>query len=57
MLLNDIAEPDIMHDNSLEQDVRRYTDEDKFDVILMNPPYGGSELEIICCRLCLIKEK
>ena len=25
MLLNDIAEPDIMHDNSLEQDVRRYS--------------------------------
>ncbi len=47
MLLNDIAEPDIMHDNSLEQDVRRYTDDDKFDVILMNPPYGGSELEIV----------
>lgn len=47
MLLNDIAEPDIIHDNSLEQDVRRYTDEDKFDVILMNPPYGGSELEIV----------
>ena len=47
MLLNDIAEPDIIHDNSLEQDVRRYTDDDKFDVILMNPPYGGSELEIV----------
>ncbi len=47
MMLNDIAEPDIAHDNSLEQDVRRYTDEDKFDVILMNPPYGGSELEIV----------
>ena len=47
MLLNDIAEPNIMHDNSLEQDVRRYSDNDKFDVILMNPPYGGSELEII----------
>ncbi len=47
MLLNDIAEPDIMHDNSLEQDVRRYSDDDKFDVILMNPPYGGSELEIV----------
>ncbi len=47
MLLHDIAEPDIMHDNSLEQDVRRYTEDDKFDVILMNPPYGGSELEIV----------
>ncbi len=47
MLLNDIAEPNIMHDNSLEQDVRKFTDEDKFDVILMNPPYGGSELEFV----------
>lgn len=47
MLLNDIEEPDIVHGNSLEEDVRRYTDEDKFEVILMNPPYGGSELEIV----------
>jgi type I restriction enzyme M protein len=47
MLLNDIAEPDIMHDNSLETNVRTYTDDDKFEVILMNPPYGGSELEIV----------
>ena len=36
MLLNDITEPDIMHDNSLEQHLRKYTDDDKFDVILMN---------------------
>ncbi|GAA6310370.1 class I SAM-dependent DNA methyltransferase [Intestinibacter bartlettii] len=47
MLLHDIEIPNIMHDNSLEHDVRKYTDEDKFDVILMNPPYGGSELEIV----------
>ncbi len=40
MLLNDIAEPNIMHDNSLEKDVRKYTEDNKFDVILMNPPYG-----------------
>lgn len=47
MLLNDIAEPDIMHDNSLETNVRTYTDDDMFEVILMNPPYGGSELESV----------
>lgn len=47
MMLHDIEEPDILHGNSLEQDVRKYTDDEKFDVILMNPPYGGSELEII----------
>ncbi len=47
MLLNDIEVPDIVHGNSLERDVRRYTEEEKFDVILMNPPYGGSELNIV----------
>lgn len=47
MLLNDIEVPYIEHGNSLEKDVRRYTEEDKFDIILMNPPYGGSELDII----------
>lgn len=43
MLLHDIDSPKVMHDNSLTRDVLNYTDEDKFDVILMNPPYGGSE--------------
>ncbi len=37
-------EPDIRHDNSLMKDVLDYTDADRFDVILMNPPYGGNEL-------------
>jgi len=27
----------------LTRDVLNYTDDDKFDVVLMNPPYGGSE--------------
>ncbi len=43
MLLHDIDSPKVLHDNSLIKDVLNYTDEDKFDVILMNPPYGGSE--------------
>jgi type I restriction enzyme M protein len=43
MLLHDIDSPRVMHDNSLLKDVLNYADEDKFDVILMNPPYGGSE--------------
>ena len=43
MLLHDIDSPKVMHDNSLTKDVLNYTDEDKFDVVLMNPPYGGSE--------------
>ena len=43
MLLHDIDVPQIFHDNSLTKDVLNYTDRDKFDVILMNPPYGGHE--------------
>ena len=43
MLLHDIDVPKVYHDNSLLKDVLDYTDDDRFDVILMNPPYGGSE--------------
>ena len=43
MLLHDIDSPHVNHGNSLTRDVLNYTDEDKFDVVLMNPPYGGSE--------------
>lgn len=43
MLLHDIDIPQIYHDNSLTRDVLDYTDDDRTDVVLMNPPYGGSE--------------
>ncbi|MCR4818163.1 MAG: type I restriction-modification system subunit M [Fretibacterium sp.] len=43
MLLHGIDLPQIYHDNSLLYDVLDYTERDQFDVILMNPPYGGSE--------------
>jgi len=43
MLLHDVDEPKIIHGNSLEKNVRDYREEDKFNVIVMNPPYGGSE--------------
>lgn len=43
MLLHDLDVPQIFHDNTLLRDVLDYTDDDKFDVILMNPPYGGAE--------------
>jgi len=47
MLLHDIENPMILHDNSLEKNVRDYEEEDKFDVILMNPPYGGNEKDSV----------
>ena len=43
LLLHDIDKPRVYHDNSLLKDVLDYTDDDRFDVVLMNPPYGGSE--------------
>jgi len=43
MLLHDLDVPQVFHDNSLLRDVLDYTADDQFDVILMNPPYGGSE--------------
>ena len=43
MLLHDLDVPQVFHDNSLLRDVLDYTTDDQFDVVLMNPPYGGSE--------------
>ena len=43
MLLHNIESPEVNHGNSLTKDVLNYTDDDRFDVILMNPPYGGNE--------------
>ena len=43
MLLHGLDVPRVYHDNSLLRDVLDYTVDDQFDVILMNPPYGGSE--------------
>ncbi len=43
MLLHGVDVPKVYHDNSLLRDVLDYTEKDQFDVILMNPPYGGSE--------------
>ena len=45
MLLHDIDNPHIFHGNSLERNVREYKSNEKFDIVLMNPPYGGTESE------------
>lgn len=47
ILLNKIDNPNIHNGNSLSSDVSNYTVKDQFDVILMNPPYGGSEIDTI----------
>lgn len=43
LLLHDLDVPQVYHENALLRDVLDYTEDDQFDVILMNPPYGGSE--------------
>lgn len=43
LLLHDVDEPNIVHGNSLERNVREYKESEKFDIIMMNPPFGGSE--------------
>ena len=43
LLLHGLDIPRVYHDNTLLKDVLDYTDDDRFNVILMNPPYGGSE--------------
>lgn len=47
LLLHDIDEPNIDHMNSLSKSVRDFKEADKFDKILMNPPYGGTEEKAI----------
>ncbi len=47
MLIHDVDEPKVYHMNSLEKNVRDYKESDKFDIILMNPPYGGSEKDAV----------
>ena len=43
LLLHGLDVPRVFHENSLLKEVLDYTESDQFDVILMNPPYGGSE--------------
>lgn len=43
LILHDIDEPTIVRGNSLAINVRDVNEEDKVDVLAMNPPYGGVE--------------
>lgn len=47
MLLHDIDNPNIIHGNSFDRNVRDYTEDEKYDVVIMNPPYGGSEKDTV----------
>lgn len=43
MILHGIDTPNIVHTNTLSENISDIQDKDRFDVILANPPFGGKE--------------
>jgi type I restriction enzyme M protein len=43
MILHGIEAPNIIHTNTLAENIADIQDKDRFDVILANPPFGGKE--------------
>ena len=43
MILHGIEAPKVLHTNTLTENFSDVQERDRFDVILANPPFGGSE--------------
>jgi type I restriction enzyme M protein len=43
MILHGIEAPNIVHTNTLAENISDIQDRDRFDVVLANPPFGGKE--------------
>ncbi len=43
MILHGIEAPNILHTNTLTENINDIQDKDRFEVVLANPPFGGSE--------------
>lgn len=43
MILHGVLTPSLSRRNTLADDVRKFTEKDRFDIILTNPPFGGTE--------------
>lgn len=43
MILHGIEAPNIVHSNTLAENITDIQDKDRFDVVLANPPFGGKE--------------
>lgn len=43
MILHGIESPNMVHGNTLNEDTHGIEDKDRYDYILANPPFGGSE--------------
>jgi type I restriction enzyme M protein len=44
LILHDIEIPNIKHDNALTKNVRDFKSEEKVDIVITNPPFGGQEI-------------
>ena len=44
LILHDIEVPNIKHGNTLTKNVREFSAEEKVDVVVTNPPFGGKEM-------------
>ena len=43
MILHGIEAPNLVHTNTLNENIRDIQEKDRFDIILANPPFGGKE--------------
>lgn len=43
MILHGIEAPNIVHTNTLAENITDIQDKDRFDIVLANPPFGGKE--------------
>src|SRR5678809_477744 len=43
MILHGIAAPNVLHTNTLTENLADIQEKDRYDVVLANPPFGGSE--------------
>lgn len=43
MILHGIEAPNIVHANTLSENISDIQEKDRFDIVLTNPPFGGSE--------------
>lgn len=43
MILHGIEAPNVIHTNTLAENIADIQDKDRFDIILANPPFGGKE--------------
>jgi type I restriction enzyme M protein len=47
MILHGIETPNIIHTNTLNENIMDFQEKDRYDVVLANPPFGGKENKTI----------